>query len=79
MPSMSYCMFENTYIDLKRCYNRLEEAESLEELTEEMSKEELMYFKAMFTLCEQVATRYRELNMETVRNDELSETFSPWD
>lgn len=79
MPSMSYCMFENTYIDLKQCYNRLEEAESLEELTAKMSKEELMYFKAMFTLCEQVATRYRELNMETVRNDELNETFSPWD
>ena len=79
MPSMSYCMFENTYDDLRQCYSRLEEGDSIEELTAEMSQDELIHFKSLFTLCERVVNCYRELNMETVRDDELNETFSPWD
>ena len=52
MANMSYCMFENTYGDLKDCLEAVYEADSLKELTSEMSEEELGAFKAMKRLCQ---------------------------
>jgi len=37
MPSMSYCMFENTVRELMQIKNTLEEIESLEQLKEDAS------------------------------------------
>jgi rhamnose utilization protein RhaD (predicted bifunctional aldolase and dehydrogenase) len=52
MANMSYCMFENTYGDLRDCLEAVYEADSLKELTSQMSEEELTAFKAMKRLCQ---------------------------
>lgn len=55
MANMSYCMFENTYNDLKDCVEAMEEAMndgvSLKEFTREMSEDELLAFQRMVSLC----------------------------
>lgn len=45
--NMSYCQFENTLQDLRQCRNTLREAQSWEELTEEMSEYEVQALKDM--------------------------------
>jgi hypothetical protein len=39
--NMTYTQFRNTLQDLRQCRNALREARSLEELTEEMSQDEV--------------------------------------
>jgi hypothetical protein len=45
--NMTYCQFENTLQDLRQCRNTLREAQSWEELTEEMSEYEVAALKDM--------------------------------
>jgi len=49
MGNMSYCRFENTYSDLKDCYNALTE-KSLDELSES----EMEYAKRLINLCRNI-------------------------
>lgn len=51
---MSYCVFENTYPDLQTIYNKLEEAGSLEDLKEDVSKDELRYVDRVIDLCRSI-------------------------
>lgn len=46
MANMSYCMFENTSMDLADCVSRMEEAESLQDL--DMNDYELRAFHEMW-------------------------------
>lgn len=48
MPSMSYCVFENTLGDIEQCVAKMEEAGSLAELLDDMSEYEERAFYAMF-------------------------------
>jgi len=50
MGNMSYCRFENTYGDLKDCYDALEE-KSLDELSEKEKK----YAKKLIKMCKDIA------------------------
>lgn len=43
MANMSYCRFENTYHDLKDCYEALNEAGSLESLKQTVNEYEKKY------------------------------------
>jgi hypothetical protein len=45
MPNMSYCRFENTYRDLKDCYDSLEDKPF-----EELSEREQKYAKKLIEL-----------------------------
>jgi hypothetical protein len=45
--NMSYCKFQNTLKDLYDCCHTLREARSWEELTEEMSQDEVEALKDM--------------------------------
>ena len=63
MANMSYCMFENTYGDLKDCLEAVYEADSLKELTSEMSEEELTAFKAMKRLCQKFIDAVNEVEV----------------
>ena len=63
MPSMSYCMFENTAGELGQCLEAMENAESLEDL--ELNKYEEAAFYSMFRICRDfLAEHERLLNKE---------------
>lgn len=49
MPSMTYCMFENTEIELSQCVARMEEVSTLDEL--DMNEYEKQAFDRMWKLC----------------------------
>lgn len=67
MGSMSYCLFENTASELERCVEKMEEAESLVELTSKMSEYEERAFYAMFRIARSfLAEHERLLNAEEV-------------
>lgn len=70
--NMSYCMFENTLGDLGDCVSRMEEAESLQELTEDMSEYELRAFHEMWRVCRDfLAEHERLLNSAVDQEDEV--------
>ena len=61
MSSMSYCLFENTVSELARCVERMEEAESLEDLRSDMSEYELRAFHAMWRVCKDFLAEHERL------------------
>ena len=69
MANMSYCMFQNTSMDLRDCVETMREAYDLPEL--DLSKEELSSLKWMRRLCEEfLEESERLLNAESVDFDE---------
>lgn len=52
MASMSYCLFENTFSELQRCYEKLENIDDLSESEQE-------YALLMIELCQKIV----ELNL----------------
>lgn len=46
MGNMSYCRFENTYIDLQDCYDNL--------WAEDLSEEEKIYRMKLIRLCKKI-------------------------
>ncbi len=63
MPSMSYCMFENTVSELGQCLEAMENAESIEDL--DLNKYEEAAFYSMFRICRDfLAEHERLLNKE---------------
>ena len=63
MPSMTYCMFENTEGELNQCVEAMEQAENIGEL--DMSEYEWQAFSRMFRLCRTfLAEHERLLNAE---------------
>lgn len=67
MGSMSYCLFENTLGELGRCIDQMSEAESLQELTEQMSVYELRAFHEMWRTCRDfLAEHERLLNSQEI-------------
>lgn len=73
MANMSYCMFENTYGDLKDCVTRLEE-DGYEAVERESNEEERMYMRQMLKLCKRYIEAVEEMPAAVV-----IKTFSPWD
>ena len=59
MPSMTYCMFENTEIELGQCVNAMEEAQSLEEL--DLNEYEMQAFRRMWSLCREFLAEHERL------------------
>lgn len=63
MPSMSYCMFENTETELGQCVGAMEEAETMADL--DLNQYEQAAFKRMWRLCRDfLAEHERLLNTE---------------
>lgn len=59
MPSMSYCKFENTEIDLSQCVAAMEEASTLGDL--DMNEYEKQAFNRMWDLCRQFLAEHERL------------------
>lgn len=59
MPSMTYCMFENTEGELSQCVDLMEQAENIGEL--DMSEREFAAFSRMFRLCRTFLAEHERL------------------
>jgi hypothetical protein len=59
--NMSYCRFQNTYIDLMDCYESMEEP---------CSKEENKYRYKLIELCQNIVSEYEDVDRLPVDEDE---------
>ena len=57
---MAHCRFENTYADLKDCYDDLSECGSIQEKEETSNQYERNYIKKLVALCKQIADDFGE-------------------
>lgn len=64
MPSMSYCVFENTSGDLGQCLYKMNEARDIDDL--DMNEYEQRAFRDMYKQCQEYIVRYRELAAEFI-------------
>lgn len=64
MPSMSYCMFENTSIEMGQVIGAMSETNDIEEL--DLSEYEQHAFRALYEQCQEYIARYRELAAEFI-------------
>jgi len=64
MPSMSYCVFENTSGDLDQCLNKMSDARDIDDL--DMNEYEQLAFRKMYEQCQEYIVRYRELAAEFI-------------
>jgi len=59
VPSMSYCMFENTEVDLSRCVTKMMDACDIDEL--DLNEYEQVAFRRMYDLCKNYMGLYEQL------------------
>lgn len=59
MPSMSYCMFENTLSDLGQCVSAMEEANTLADL--KLNEYEHRAFMSMWNECRSFLAEHERL------------------
>ena len=64
MPSMSYCMFENTSREMRQVLNNMSESYDIEYL--DMSEYEQRAFRDLYEQCQEYVVRYRELAAEFI-------------
>ena len=72
MTSMSYCMFENTSIELSQCVNVMVTANDIEDLDFSSSEQEA--FREMYTLCMAYINEYERIAeefMEDIGDDNV--------
>lgn len=53
MSNLSYCQYENTYSDLRDCYEDMDR--------DDLSESEAKYRKYIIALCKKIAEEYGEL------------------
>lgn len=66
MPSMSYCVFENTSGDMNQCLNKMSEAHDIDDL--DMNEYEQAAFRRMYEQCQEYIARYRELAADFIES-----------
>ena len=59
MPSMSYCLFENTSSDMNMCLNKMAVTGDIDGL--DMNEYEQNAFRMLYKQCQEYIVRYREL------------------
>ncbi len=64
MPSMSYCMFENTSGEMNQVLNKMRDARDIDDL--DMNEYEQRAFRDLYEQCQEYIVRYRELATEFI-------------
>jgi len=64
MPSMSYCMFENTSGNMNQVLNKMSESHNIDDL--DMNEYEQRAFRSLYEQCQEYIARYRELAAEFI-------------
>lgn len=67
MPSMSYCMFENTLSELGQCVEAMEGAESITDL--DLNEYELRSFHAMWRVAREFLAEHERLLRSEIANE----------
>lgn len=70
MPSMSYCMFENTSTEMRQVLNKMRAIVEIEDL--DMSEYEQRAFRDLYEQCQEYVVRYRELATDFLQTEESS-------
>lgn len=68
MASMSYCMFENTQIEMEQVVSAMRQADSIEGL--DFSSYEMSAFEQLNSLCKRYMKEYNRLSGEDYDDDE---------
>lgn len=63
MGNMSYCRFENTYGDLRDCYEGMGD-------TEDLSQSEKKYYNKMIKLCREIVDDFGEIEEDDDDDDD---------
>jgi len=66
MPSMSYCMFENTAGEMGQVINRMSECNSIEDLNH--NEYEQRAFRVLYEQCQEYIAMYRTLAAEFIED-----------
>lgn len=64
MPSMSYCMFENTSTELSQCIGNMIEAGTIEDL--DLNEYEQSAFRLMYEMCQRYVIEFERLSEEFI-------------
>ena len=64
MPSMSYCVFENTSGEMNQVLNKMSDARDIDDL--DMNEYEQRAFRDLYEQCQDYIVRYRELAAEFI-------------
>ena len=64
MPSMSYCMFENTSNEMGQVLDKMSESHDIEDLN--FNEYEQRAFRNLYEQCQEYIARYRELATEFI-------------
>jgi hypothetical protein len=59
MPNMDYCMFENTYNDLRDCYEALFES-GVVKIEKDANQHERKYIKKLIELCTYISKEFED-------------------
>ena len=64
MPSMSYCMFENTSGEMNQVLNKMSDARDIDDL--DMNEYEQRAFRDLYEQCQEYIMRYKDLAAEFI-------------
>ena len=64
MPSMSYCMFENTSIEMNQCIGNMIEAGTIDDL--DLNEYEQDAFRLMYDMCKRYVVEFERLSEEFI-------------
>ena len=70
MANMSYCRFENTYVDLQDCYDALTEAGGIKEVEENANQYEKKYIRKLVELCKDIVADFGDEDEDEDDDDE---------
>lgn len=68
MPSMSYCMFENTSTEMNQVLYKMSESHDIDELN--LNEYEQRAFRDLYDQCKEYIQRYRELAADFIDEDD---------
>ena len=64
MPSMSYCVFENTSGEMNQVLNKMSDARDIDDL--DMNEYEQRAFRDLYEQCQEYIMRYKDLAAEFI-------------
>ena len=64
MPSMSYCMFENTSNEMIQCIGSMIEARTIDDL--DLNEYEQDAFRSMYDMCKRYVVEFERLSEEFI-------------
>ena len=71
MPSMSYCMFENTSSEMNQCLNKMAVTGDIDGL--DLNEYEQNAFRMLYKQCKEYIMRYESLAVDFIESNQIKE------